>query len=62
MGKPQSPAYKEKITIMRKRNWKFNVYLNSDEKAMLVEKAEKTGLAQPCADCTVSGRSGSHDV
>lgn len=29
---------------MRERNWKFNVYLNSDEKAMLVEKAEKTGL------------------
>lgn len=29
---------------MRERNWKFNVYLNSDEKAMLAEKAEKTGL------------------
>ena len=23
---------------MRERNWEFNVYLNSDEKAMLAEK------------------------
>lgn len=29
---------------MRQRNWKFNVYLNTKEKFMLQEKAEKTGL------------------
>ncbi len=29
---------------MRERNWKFNVYLNTDEKFMLRRKAEATGL------------------
>lgn len=29
---------------MRQRNWKFNVYLDHDEKQMMERKAKKTGL------------------
>jgi bacterial mobilization protein MobC len=39
------PKYKkERMIKMRERNWKFNVYLNTDEKSMLRKKAEATGL------------------
>ena len=32
--------------IMRKRNIKINVFLNEDEKRMLVEKSNKARLSQ----------------
>ena len=38
--------------IMRKRNIKINVFLNEDEKRMLVEKSNKARLSQfDFSDC-----------
>ena len=45
-GKFPYPYFERIKMIMRKRNIKINVFLNEDEKQMLVEKSNKAKLSQ----------------